>query len=351
MKLTRTPMRVAIEAFDMANQADGAAPSTLANQRSHARKLESAIKEWEKTRQRGQQMYTDNADSMLVSLYLSRCVGGDGNRSNMTAYLRRLLKFCERNDWLTPGTTDKIMYNKRAKPFQRKPKVYIDPIHFPQLLKCQVRHPSDRMTMALLLWTLCRKSELYALQWKHVNLGNRVLQVYRLKTRRWTPVTICPELYQELIDYKAWYVNEMEGPLDPEWHVLPELVPHRVYDFEAGHYGSGTTYTINPERTPHHMEKIIKHALDTIGIEGTQQGRTVNHVGEGAHTIRRSGARAMLKYLSAETGFGDALDTVRAMLDHRDTKVTLSYIGMEKTKDELNNWLRTNSPYGGGMLA
>jgi integrase len=346
MKNTRLPMRTAIQLFDQAAVADGAAKSTLDNQRSHARKLEKAIREWEKSHKRWQPMQADEADSLLVSFYLARCVGGDGNRSNMTSYLRRLLKYCERNDWLAPGVTDKIMYGKKAKPFERKPKTYIDPSHFSTLLDCQTRHPSDRVTMALLLWTLRRKSELYGLQWKHVDLVNRRLTMYNFKKKRWMKVRVCPDLYRELCDYQEWYVEEMDGMLHPEWHVLPELVPHRVYDYELGHYGSGTTYTINPERHPHHMEKIIKHALDVIGVTDTEHGKTVNHVGEGAHTIRRSGARAMLKFLSAEAGFGNALDTVRAMLDHKDTKVTLTYIGMEKTADELDEWLLTNSPYG-----
>lgn len=346
MRITPTPMLEAVEKFAESNTAAGMSKGTLALQRSHGRKLESAVKEWLKARDRWQPMMASEADAQLVTFFFARCKGGDGHRSNMQSYLRTFLKFCERNDWLAAGATDKLMHGRKAKPFSRKPKHYIAPEDFPVMLECQTRHPTDRVTMALLLWTLCRRSELNGLLWKHVDMEARTMNVYRPKSRRWTPVTICPDLYDELEAYQFWYMEEIGGSLDPEWHVLPELIPHRVFDFEKGHYGHGTTYSINPERHPMHMERIIKRGLDALGVTTTENGKTVNHVGEGAHTIRRSGARAMLKYLSASTGFADALDTVRAMLDHRDTKMTLLYIGMEKTADELNQWLKTNSPYG-----
>jgi integrase len=347
MKRTRCKMQDAMTLYMESARVDGRAASTLANMASHARKLEGAIRDWQAARNRWQPLYADEVDTQLVTFFLARCVGGEGNKSNMVAYLRNLLRYCERNRWMEAGTTDIVTYTSRGKPFQRKHKTYIEPERFPELLASQTRHPSDRATMALLLWTLCRKSELYALRWGHVDLGSeRMLQVYRVKTKRRTAVAICPELHAELVRYRQWYQAEMGAPIDPDWHVLPELVPHRVYDHSVGHYGRDTWYSINPARTPNHMEHIVKRALDAIDVKDTVQGKTVNHVGEGAHTIRRSGARAMLKHLSAESGFGDALATVAAMLDHKDVKVTLNYIGMEKQKDELNSWLKTNSPYG-----
>jgi hypothetical protein len=34
------------------------------------------------------------------------------------------------------------------------------------------------------------------------------------------------------------------------------------------------------------------------------------------------------------------------MLDHKDTKMTLRYIGMEQEREELNDWLKGHSMYG-----
>jgi integrase len=344
--VTRTPLEDAIASYLRAGEIDGLAKSTLANMASHARKLECAIDEWLNDRKRWQKMHCDEVDSHLVTLYLAQCKGGEGNRGNMMAFLRNLLRYCERNDWMLPGTTDKVTHARRAKPFTRKPKVYVQPEMFPALLDAQTRHPSDRATMALLIWTLCRKSELYELRWAHVDLVNdRMLRVYRVKTKRHTPVAICPELHWELVRYRKWIESEL-GPIDPDWHVLPRLINCGVRNPDTGRYDGDTLYRMDPENHPFHMEKIVKRGLDAIGVTSTVQGKTVDHVGEGAHTIRRSGARAMLKHLSATQGFGDALTTVAAMLDHRDVKVTLNYIGMERQKDELNDWLKTNSPYG-----
>lgn len=349
MRLTPLPLTEAIQQFDMAQVADGLAAGTLQHQRGRARKLEAAAAEWEQARRRpGKPIKTNEVDSQLVNLYLARCKGGDANRGQMMAYLKGVLRYCERNDWAAAGICDKLTHGRRAKPFQRRPKVYVQPEDFPRMLEAQTRHISDRATMALLLWTLCRKSELYALQWKHVDLERRRLRVYRVKTDRWTDVVICPALYEELAKYRLWYEHEMDTALDPDWKVIPELIPHREKTPDTKQFVRNSCwYSVNPDRSPGMMERIVKRGLDAIGITGTVQGKVVNHVGEGAHTIRRSGARAMLKFLSAETGFADALATVAAMLDHKDVKVTLNYIGMERQKAELDEWLMTNNPYGG----
>jgi hypothetical protein len=94
------------------------------------------------------------------------------------------------------------------------------------------------------------------------------------------------------------------------------------------------------------MQRVAKRVLDGLEVEGTREGKSVSHLGEGMHTIRRSGARAMLKHLSEHYGHDRALVQVSIMLDHKDTKMTLRYIGMEQEREELNDWLKGHSMYG-----
>ena len=56
---------------------------------------------------------------------------------------------------------------------------------------------------------------------------------------------------------------------------------------------------------------------------------------EGEHTLRRSGARAYADRLRSD-GVDNALLATAAMLGHKDTKVTMVYIGWELEKDARN---------------
>lgn len=335
----------AIDQFLRVQAAEGLAQSTFNDQRYRMDKLRRAARKWETDHRKRSPMRMAEMDADLIANYYELCTGSPGNRNNMTATLRAFLRHAERELLVTPGTAERLMARRKYLHAERKPKFYIDAKDFPMLMDCQTRHPTDRMTMALLLYTLARKSELYALTIKDVDLATHTLKVYRVKTGRYTEVGICPELYYELSIYLTWY--EMEaGELQPEWHLLPALIPHRV-EKPGGGFDKGTTYTLNPLAHPTKMEKIIKHALDALGVTATQKGVRVSHLGEGAHTIRRSGARAMLKHLSPIMGSADALVTVSVMLDHKDTKMTLRYIGLDQQKEELNHWLRGNNLYGG----
>src|SRR6185437_2800705 len=93
------------------------------------------------------------------------------------------------------------------------------------------------------------------------------------------------------------------------------------------------------------LENIVKNALDVLGAD-TENGVYVRHLGEGMHTIRRSGARAMFDYLTDEVGEAKSLLQVSIMLDHDDPQMTLRYIDKDVERDRLNTFLKTGSMYG-----
>jgi integrase len=345
----------AIERFHNDQRSLGMAASTLANHVSQLRKLARAARDIERLRGKRTPLRVTEIDGEVVAGYFAYCIGGDGNRNNMNAALRSFLDFCEREQWIKAGTRARLLARRRNQTYQRQPKVYVQASDFPALLDCQAVHPSHRMTMALLLYTLARKSEILALRISDVDLETKTLHIYRVKTRHWTDVGITPELAGELITYLEWYALETGcfhiKELDPDWFLLPRLNPLRPRSPDGKHFGKGTLYEIDPENSPTHMERIVKRGLDALGISTTRTGAVARHLGEGAHTIRRSGARAMLKHLSPIMGSADALVTVAAMLDHKDVKVTLRYIGMDQQKEELNDWLRnTPSMYGSRVI-
>lgn len=324
----------------------GRAETTVSSNRVHLRKLEGAVRQWEKDHDKRSPMQCKEMDHSLLHLYYARTGGGSGTRNNMTASMRSFVRFCERAEYVKSGTTDRLFFDRRRERYERARKHYIDPKDFKILMDCQDRHPSDRLAMALLIYTLARRSELNNVKLQDVDLGSLTIRLYRSKTRRWTEVGICWELEQEIRRWLVLYRDVMGCELDADWYLLPRVIPVRNRG-DSGSWIDSEAYNLVPTEQPRHMERIVKRGLDALGVTETRTGITTKHVGEGAHTIRRSGARALLKRLSPEMGYADALVTVAAMLDHSDVKVTLKYIGMDLQKEQLNEWLRgTESMYG-----
>jgi integrase len=291
-------------------------------------------------------------DGRVISRYFATSTGEQGNLNNMLHPLRMFLKWCVSLGWLDAAAPTRLLGSRKYKKPQRKPKHYIEAELFPDMLDagCLI-HPSQRMAMALLLYTLARRGEVGFIKLEHVNLVKGVINIYRDKRDRWTEVGISPELREELYSYLAWYGEQYDltvfelMAMHPGWHLVPAI--KRVYQRdELGRIGKVASITINPLRTPVHLERLVKKVLTWIGVEGTRSTESTDHVGEGCHTIRRSGARAMLDHLTRDLGHDRALLTVSTMLDHDDPRQTLIYIDINKERDELNGWLQTNSMYG-----
>jgi integrase len=196
----------------------------------------------------------------------------------------------------------------------------------------------DRAIIALALYTLARQSEIKNIRLCDYDAGKGEIRLYREKRDRWTTTGVTPELGGELYRWEVTYAREM-GYMSPHTMIRehPEwlLVPSRGR-------GNGR---LQPEVPVGVMARVAKRLLTDLGVQGTRHGKAVDHLGEGMHTFRRSGARAFLKQLSEGLGHQRALVQVSLMLDHEDLKQTIRYIGMEQEREELNDWLRGNSMY------
>lgn len=279
-------------------------------------------------------------------------------RNGTLAALRGFTAWAVRMRYLRPAAAVEALGGRQTKAVHRQPKHYIDVSEFPKLLDCAGEtHPIERAVIALALYTLCRQSEIIGLKLGDVDLANRELSVYRNKRSRHTTVTISPDLFDELDNWLSWYACKMGlgmGPAavqammtrHPDWR----LIPHWAYGKERGPRGfyvaGDGQAAITPTDSPARLEYVLKRALTASGVS-TRNGRVVDHLGEGIHTIRRSGARALLDHLEGPMGADRALLMVSAMLDHDDTQMTLRYIGRHIDKQRLDNYLKSNSMYGG----
>ena len=295
-------------------------------------------------------------NARYVSRFFQTLPDTTGSRNRALTALRGFFKFLERFEYVDPGKTSLLLDDRKASKFTRQPKYYIPVSQFgPMIRAAGERHAVDTITLALAFYTLGRQSEIAGLRLSDVDLVNQTLRLYRPKRKRWTTIQICPELYDELFIWLAKYSDaagiDPGRPIraiiqdHPDWYLVPRLDCIRQRG-SAGYYeGKLTEYRLNPELPQLRLEKLVKRMLDIFGAQ-TEDGKWVRHKGEGMHTIRRSGARAMIDYLAGQWGEDKALLMVSTMLDHETTTMTLLYIGRSLEQKRLNAYLATGSMYG-----
>lgn len=282
-------------------------------------------------------------DHECVSRFFTSLSGGMGHRNNALETVRLFLGWAEKRRLLRPGfTVTELLDGYKYRKTERQPKHYLSEEEFPAALQAAGdRNPVDRAVVAIALNTLARQSEIAALRLCDLDLAKLEIRLYRRKVKRWTTTGVTPELHEEMEAWLRIYAGKM-GYLAPATMIREHpdwlLVPAR-----KAWVGN---YRLQPEVPICAMERVAKRVLTDLGVTSTRQGKSSDHLGEGMHTLRRSGARAMLKHLSEDLGHQRALVQVSLMLDHDDIRMTLRYIGMEQERDELNDWLKGNSPYG-----
>jgi len=289
--------------------------------------------------------FVSDVDPSYVAKFFAALGGSQGNHNNALVAIKGFASYLERMKFIDHGGTHWLIGDRKLRPAPRTPKHYIPADEFSLILDvAEEWHETDRITLALALYTLGRQSELRAMRLKSIDLKEGVIKLYRSKFRRWTDTGISPDLGEELSWWLSWYAAETGCPspavmIDehPDWY----LIPGRYYIRSHGTAGRFDTnpgrFGIHPDKHAGHLEETVHRVLDRMGIP------TLN---EGIHTVRRSGARAMFDYLASNQGHDKALLMVSTMLDHSDPKQTLLYIGREIERDQLNDWLRGNSMYG-----
>lgn len=291
---------------------------------------------------KGPSVTMGQVDHECVARYFNQLPGEQGYRNNALETVRNFLNWAEKWGYLRPGfTAARLLEGYKGRKAERQPKHYITAEEFPALLQAAGdRNPCDRAVVAVALYTLARQSEIAPAKLRDLDLTRDDIRLYREKRKRWTTTGVTPELHAEMETWLRIYAQKT-GYLSPATMIRehPEwlLIPSRR-SWSGG-------YKLQPDKPICAMERVAKRLLTDLGVTTTRQGKSVDHLGEGMHTIRRSGARAMLKNLSEGLGHQRALVQVSVMLDHDDTRQTLRYIGMDQEKEELNDWLRGNSMY------
>lgn len=251
-------------------------------------------------------------------------------RNLYLGFLRAFFAWCRREGHMARDFDPTAGWTNARIPRVDKMRLPLD--EFPTLLD-SCAHPRDRMICALGVYTFLRGGEIATLQINDVNLGRFELSVYRHKTHDQDILPISSELEGELLRYFAWYRQDQNTPsLRPEWYLVPSKGPNPTRQNPVTHRIEVVPDALAKLRPTHkvtHPYRAVQRALGKMGYETK---------GEGEHTLRRSGARALFDTLR-DQGYDGALMRVSSMLGHRDTRVTERYIGLSLERTQRNEMI------------
>jgi integrase len=238
-----------------------------------------------------------------------------------------------------------------------RPKTRIDSEQFPALLDAAGDvHPRNRAAVAVTLYTLLRAVDVVNLRVGECDREEGNISAYLEKTNQQHEIGISLDLDEELERWFTWYKKDLGVMrLEPWWPVIPPLF--------AGQRGlpvseqtlhirqlrkNGEVALLRPQTL---TQYIVQPALRAIGVPLRFVSRDGSDVAanEGAHTLRRSGARALYdRLVSGGSDQTDALFLVQALLHHANVQMTAGYIGVALQRDAINKIIRGARMYGGG---
>lgn len=224
------------------------------------------------------------------------------------------------------------MFGRRQPKSIQRERNRVHVTQFPRLLDAaERRSPRDRILIALLLYTLMRDSEVTDLRLRDIDLEGGWITARIKKSRLEDRMPICEELDFELRKWLTTYTEHV-GVLEPSYFLTPARDVRPIHDGRgriSGHHQG-----FKPLKRIATAGRIVVPVLDDIGFPVL--GADGKPCGEGAHTIRRSGARALFDDLSMHHDYASRV--VQSMLHHASVKETERYLGItadRRSRDEI----------------
>ena len=257
-----------------------------------------------------------------------------GTRNLYLGNMRQFFEFCRTHGYMRRDVDP--TYHWRNAKVERKTKLRVPVEEFNDLMDA-TDHPRDRAVIALGLFTFMRGSELQTLRISDLDLSRFELRMRRHKTKEDDVLPVSSELAEEMVRWLNW-VEQDQKHLNPNWYLLPSKNPiiwlHDPITRRLKQ--SGVPSSLRPAQKMSHPYRVAQRALAKLGYD--------TH-GEGEHTLRRSGARAMADELR-KMGYDGALMRVASMLGHKDTRMTERYIGWELERTQRNEQIAGKPMFG-----
>ncbi|MGZ6831571.1 MAG: tyrosine-type recombinase/integrase [Mycobacteriaceae bacterium] len=212
---------------------------------------------------------------------------------------------------------------------------------FPRLLEAAGHSdPRDRALVAILLYTLLRDSEVTSLRVGDLDLRGGWISAKIHKSKMEDRIPICSELDEEMRVWLNHYQAKV-GHLDPGYYLVPPRVTNPIHGENGRIVRHHSDYRPTQKMGP--TGDIVKRSLKAIGVPLVNtDGKPMR---EGAHTLRRSGARALFDQLVAEGGYDHPLRVVQSLLHHSSVQMTETYIGITADRRSRDDILRGKRMY------
>ncbi|MER5754272.1 tyrosine-type recombinase/integrase [Streptomyces sp. NPDC002088] len=203
-----------------------------------------------------------------------------------------------------------------------------------------------RAYLATAINTACRASELVNLRVGDVDFAASEVFVTVIKTHEEDEMPLTADLGRELRVWFEEYAALLGRPLRPDDYLFPARSGNQIktHYFDEGlrrRVYERTPFVWHPDRPVERTEKIVKAALEKLGLPTRY---------EGTHTLRRAVARAYFDMLSEEVGYDAALRTVSALLHHSNQATTERYLGLSSETKRRDQTMK-GRPFLTGMVS
>lgn len=325
-----------IDAYQKRRKMQGITKGVLANEKSSLTKMMDVI---------GGNLYLDSIRDSHVDDALAEMATTNSPRSlsNKFGEMNGFFNWCVETGRLkrTP------MAGMRPPKYVVTERNRLEVSKFPALLDA-ARNGRDRMLMAAGLYTLGRSNEITRIRIGDIKPDlHRVSMNLSKKQGRndvatdLKPITI---EFQEELDRWLTEYSRMFGRLEPMWYLIPTRTngrPVRLAEVDARDPHAPARFMqveqeYVPTRRPSQNvpKDIVQEALEAVGFPTRAEDGT--SLGEGMHTLRRSGARG--RYDAKRwMGHDNAIRHVQTLLNHKHASMTEDYIGItldKKQRDE-----------------
>lgn len=235
-------------------------------------------------------------------------------RNTKIGQFRAFFRWARGSRHMNPMSDPMLGWRQRTPP--EKSHLRIPFAEWPRLFNACV-HPQERIVVATGLYLFLRASEQQALKIGCVDLQSNLIQIWRPKISKWQTMPIASELDVEMRSWLTYLSERYE--LHDDHHLICSRNKDMAHDPVTKLWVAGSG-TMNLHRPVHKPALIVQRVLRRAGY--------VVEKGQGEHTLRRSGARALFDSLVAQ-GYDGALKQVQRLLGHKHSYMTEVYLGID----------------------